>query len=301
MTEKDSESTKRKEIVKIKPIERGLSGRICNKIGRALVRMFTRFEVRGLENLPASAPYIIAPNHETYIDGLFVSMRLPDDHFAKFTSLAAKELEESRGWFGKVIMRVGRGIPIDRKGSALQSLRISIHALEAGNILLIHPEGTRTPNGKIGKIHDGCAFIAQHTGCVVVPAFIDGGYEIFSRHMTWPKPFKSFGRRRRLIVTYGEPMDPADYEDTHAMTAAISAWLHGMDANKEVPREYTGVNLIQKEKQEARAARRRQQEAADEKLRTAEKTAETAREKNDASSSAPSASPGKDTASSGKS
>lgn len=260
MQDKESSANKNKDITTVKPIERGFVGCFFNALGRGLVRLLTRFEIRGQENLPASAPYILAPNHETYIDGMFVGMGLSDAHFKKMCSLAAKELEESSGLFGKIIMRVGRGIPIDRKGSSLQSLRISIHQLENGNILLVHPEGTRTPDGQIGKIHDGCSFIAKHSGCPVVPVFIDGGYEIFSRYMKWPKPFKSFGRRRRLIVTYGRPFYPDNYRNTKEMTRDIEEWLRTMYAHKEIPREYVGVNLVQKQKQEARAARRAEKE-----------------------------------------
>lgn len=261
MVKSDSEMTanhkqNNAEIHKIKPIERGFIGRLFSGLGKFCVRTLTRLEVRGTENLPAEAPYIIAPNHETYVDGMLATMGLPKKHYKKLTCLAAKELEESSGLFGKIIMRVGRGIPIDRKGSALQSLRISIHQLEEGNILLIHPEGTRSADGRLGTIHDGCSFIAKHSGCLVIPVFIDGGYEIFSRHMKFPKPFKSFGKRRRLIITYGEALDPADYKNTKAMTADISAWLHDMYDRKEIPREYVGKNLIYKQKAEAKAKRR---------------------------------------------
>ncbi|NLF20186.1 MAG: 1-acyl-sn-glycerol-3-phosphate acyltransferase [Clostridiaceae bacterium] len=256
MSESNTSPSHSLELWTTKPIERGLVGRFFNWAGSTVVRLGLRFEIRGEENLPADAPYILAPNHETYVDGMLIGMGLKKAHFDRLTSLAARELEESHGLFGKIIMRVGRGIPIDRAGSSIQSLKICIHQLEEGNILLIHPEGTRSPDGKLGKIRDGCSFIARHADCPVVPCFLDGGYEIFSRHMKVPQLRRSFWHRRRLILTYGKPLYPRDYKNTKELTEALSAWLHDMYANKEVPREYTGKNLAYMEKRRQRQEKR---------------------------------------------
>lgn len=241
----------------VKPIERNFLGKFGYYAGKFLVKSLTRFEVRGTENLPDSAPYLLAPNHETYVDGLLVGMGLPRKHFDKFTALAAKELWESTGFLGKIIMRTGRGIPIDRKGSPRTSLKISINQLSEGNILMVHPEGTRSANGQLGIIKEGASFIAKQAGDPVVPVFIDGGYEIYSRHMKFPRPFKSFLKRRRLIVTYGKPLYPEDFKNSKELTKALSAWLHEMYDNKEIPREYTHENKAYMDKLNARLEARR--------------------------------------------
>lgn len=253
------------------PTERNWAGKFGYHLGSLLIKSITKFEVRGAENLPKDAPYIIAPNHETYVDGLIAAMGLPKDHFDKFCSLAAKELGESRGWFGKLIMRVGRGIPIDRGGSARQSLMVCIKELKNDNILLIHPEGTRTADGKLGIIKGGTSFIASKADVPIVPAFIDGGYEIFSRHMKWPRPFKGFMKRKRLILTYGKPIYPSDYANSKEMNQALSDWLHYMYNNKEIPREYEHENLEYMQKLAARQKRREQRRTeADSEMGNAE-------------------------------
>lgn len=231
------------EISRIQPVERGFTGRLFTFIGKVLIRTCTRFEIRGVENLPESAPYILAPNHETYVDGLIASMGLNTSQYEKLTCLAAKELETDHGLFGKIMMRVGRGIPLDRKGNPLTSLKVCIKQLENGNILLIHPEGTRSADGKLGHIQDGCGFIAKHAKTLVVPTFIDGGYEIFSRHMKKPSFWQKGMKRSRLIVHYGAPLNPADYKNSKELTQALSQVLHAFYANKEVPRTYEGENL----------------------------------------------------------
>lgn len=243
------------EIDAVKPVARGLSGKLLGGLGKLLIRLLTRFEIQGQENLPKNSPYILAPNHETYVDGLIAGMGLRGKQFDKLTCLAAKELETDHGIFGKIIMRVGRGIPLDRKGNPLTSLKICIKQLEEDNILMIHPEGTRSADGKLGKIQDGAAFIAKHSNALIVPTFIDGGYEIFSRHMSSPSFFEKPFRRRRLILKYGKPLDPKQYKNSKALTKDLSEILHQMYDDKEVPRVYEGENLEYIEKLEAKLSR----------------------------------------------
>ena len=237
------------------PIERNWVGKLAYFVGTTIVRIFTKFELRGQENLPQDCAFLMAPNHETYVDGMLVAMGLPKKHFKRFTALVAKELEESSGLFGKVIVRVGRGIPIDRKGSTTQSLKIAINQLEKDNILLVHPEGTRSADGKIGMIKEGTCFIAKKANVPVVPIFIDGGYEIFSRHMKRPRFFNGFLKRKRLIITYGKPLYPSDYKNSREMTSALSDWLHMMYDHKEIPRVYADENLEYMEKLQKRLNR----------------------------------------------
>ncbi len=256
MSENSTNTTYNAEDVK--PIERNWIGHIGYYLGSFLVRTLIKFETRGQENLPSEAPFIMAANHETYIDGLLVGMGLPRKHFMKFTALAAKELEESSGWLGKIIMRTGRGIPIDRKGNPRTSLKICVNQLKEGNILMIHPEGTRSADGKLGIIKDGTSFIARQAKVPIIPVFIDGGYEIWSRHMKFPRTFKSLFKRRRLIITYGKPILPEDFKKSKDMTAKLSNWLHTMYDNKEIPREYLHENKVYIDKLNQRLEKRRQ-------------------------------------------
>ncbi|MDI9470865.1 MAG: lysophospholipid acyltransferase family protein [Bacillota bacterium] len=223
----------------VQPVHRGITGLLLNSLGMWLTRRLVRLEGRGLENLPASAPYILAPNHETFVDGMWVASFLPRKQFHHFCSLAGSDLLTDYGLFGRIIMRVGRGVPIDRHGSPLSGLQLARAQLEAGEILMIHPEGTRSHDGRLGRIQDGAAFIAKRARVPIIPVFIDGGYEIFGRHSTWPTPRDENGRKRRLILTYGKALNPADYRTARDMTAALAAWMEKMFAAKEVPRVYS--------------------------------------------------------------
>ncbi len=219
------------------PLERGWIGTAANIFAKALSRLLLRLQARGLENIPRKIPYVIAANHETYVDGMWIGAFLPHEHFRHLASLTAKDLEDQHGWLGRLIVRVGRGIAVDRFGNPIRGLIIAKKKVEEGNILLVHPEGTRSVDGQLGEMKDGAAYIAMKSKVPLVPVFIDGGYEVFSRHMKWPRPLDPVThRRRQVIIHFGKPLDPKDYRDAREMTAVLIQWMNDQYASKSVAR-----------------------------------------------------------------
>jgi 1-acyl-sn-glycerol-3-phosphate acyltransferase len=217
------------EILQRYPVDRGIKGEIGFFLGMLASRIFTRLRAEGIENIPANAPYIIAPNHVTYVDGMWAAYYLSRKHFDVMCCMAAKELEDSHGWLGRLIMRVGRGIAADRFGNPVRALIIAKKQLEEGQILLIHPEGTRSSDGKLGEIKDGASYLSKKADCPIVPVYISGGYDVFNRHMNLPKPFdwKHF-KRKRVTLYYGKPLFPADYAKAKDMTVVLTQWMEDM-------------------------------------------------------------------------
>lgn len=227
------------------PIERGLSGNIIYKLGMLLTRCLVKFEAKGLENIPQDSPYVLAVNHETFVDAMWVSSYLPKAHFPNFACMAAQDLLTDYGWFGKVIMKVGRGIPLNRHGNPIRGLILAKKQVEEGNILLVHPEGTRSHDGRLGQIHEGATFIAMKANVPLIPVFIDGAFEIFSRYHKWPATWdKKRRRRRRLVIHYGPPLYPENYKNSKAMTVDMKDWLENAFANKLVTRDFDEVEKM---------------------------------------------------------
>ena len=221
------------------PMRRGLVGNLANFAGKAYTRMSITLRAEGLENIPAAAPYVIAANHETYVDGMFIGAYLPRRHFRKMACIAAKDLEDQHGLLGKLIVRVGRAIAIDRFGNPVRGLIIARKKVDEGNILLVHPEGTRSPDGRLGVFKDGAAYIATKSKVPLLPVFIDGGYEVFSRHMKWPQTKDpKTGRRREIILTFGKPFLPKDFKDMREMALALENWMKERFRQKIIPRVY---------------------------------------------------------------
>ncbi|MDD2213034.1 MAG: lysophospholipid acyltransferase family protein [Oscillospiraceae bacterium] len=230
----------------IKPVERGVLGSVLNWIGMTLTHIFIHLEGHGLENIPQQTPYVLASNHETFVDGMWIGSFLPRWQFKKYSCLAAQDLLTDYGLFGKVIMKVGRGIPLNRKGNPIRGLVTAKKQVDDGNILMVHPEGTRSHDGHLSEIQEGACYIAKKAHVPVVPVFIDGGYEIFNRYRkcpSWWDPKRH--ARRRLIVRFGRPLLPDDYKNAREMTQALRDWMQQAFKEKEVPRDFSMSSAAQ--------------------------------------------------------
>ena len=113
---------------------------------------------------------------------------MPKEHFEIFSSLAAQDLLTEHGPFGHVIMRARRQRhPPQSEGQPRRGLIAAKQQVDKGNILLVHPEGTRSVDGRLGELQNGASFLAIKANVPMLPVFIDGGYEVFNRYMKWPK------------------------------------------------------------------------------------------------------------------
>lgn len=225
LPEKESGKPERKY-----PISRGFIGYFGYKAGMLATRLFISLKYKNLDLIPAETPYVIAANHQTYVDGMWIGAGLPRGHFKKMACIAGKDLEDKHGLLGKLIVKVGRAIAIDRFGNPIRGLIIAKKKVDEGNILLVHPEGTRSSDGKLGEFKDGAAYIATKSGVPLVPVYIKGGYSVFPRQKKWPATRdNTTGKRKQVILTFGEPMMPADYKSAREMTAELTSWMQKME------------------------------------------------------------------------
>lgn len=221
------------------PIKRGLVGNLAFYGAILITHLTVRMHAEGLENIPEKIPYVIAANHETYVDGMLIGSYLPRRHFKKMSCIAAKDLEDSHGWLGRLIVKVGRAIAVDRFGSPVRGLIMAKKKVDEGNIMLVHPEGTRSVDGRLAEMKDGAAYIAKKSKVPLVPVFIDGGYEVFNRHMKRPHGRDPItGKRREIILTFGKPFYPANFSCAREMTAALTGWMQDRFAEKKIPRVF---------------------------------------------------------------
>jgi 1-acyl-sn-glycerol-3-phosphate acyltransferase len=161
-----------------------------------LLRIAYRVEVDGRGNVPRRGPVILASNHQSFIDSIFIPLCVR----RRVTFLAKAEYFESRrtAWFfravGQIPVRRGGGSAADR---ALASAR---EVLDAGGVLGIYPEGTRSPDGRLYKGHTGVARMALGCGATVVPVACAGTSDIQPIGAMQPRLFRS------LRVSFGEPL-----------------------------------------------------------------------------------------------
>ncbi len=160
-----------------------------------LLPLYTRIEVRGMENMPLSGPVIIASNHLNDADPGILCTRI--DRVIVF--MTKVELFKIPGL--AQFLRAFGAFPVRRGEADLAALRLSSAALAEGKALCIFPEGTREgPPEVLAKAHPGAALLALRHDVPVVPVAIQG-----SGKLTLPKMFLRLDRRERVILTIGEP------------------------------------------------------------------------------------------------
>lgn len=173
-----------------------------------LSKVLWKFEVNGVENIPKEKNYILCPNHESHLDGLWVWSANPYKNILKICCLAKQEhLDSKVSQFGLAVLG---GIPVDRYGNPLPAMkRCSKCIKDEQYSVLIHPEGTRTRDGKMNEFKSGSAKLSIDTGVSIIPVRIDGAREIYNPDSMLPKVFnwKKLSRFT-LKISFGKPITP---------------------------------------------------------------------------------------------
>ena len=177
-----------------------------------LLRLSFRVRAEGLENIPAQGPCILVANHQSYIDGLFVSMFLKNA-FLRRMFYYAKRKHVVNGlfeWLARnsnvIIVEVGRDVQV--------SLQKMAQAVRAGGNLLIFPEGTRSADGQLGDFKGTFAALAMELNVPIIPIAISGAYRALPRGKRLPRFFT------RVVVRFLPPLPDADRIDEHRLAEA---------------------------------------------------------------------------------
>ena len=146
---------------------------------RTLSRVLWRVQFSGVENIPASGGFIIASNHQTYIDPFWVSIPIkrPVRYLAWNESFDWPIVGRFMGLFG--------AWPIKLEKSDPTAIRRSLQWLREGGAVYIFPEGGRcTPDGELMRFKNGAVRLALEAGVPILPVTIRGG------HRVWPKGYR---------------------------------------------------------------------------------------------------------------
>ena len=161
-----------------------------------------RVRVEGRRNVPRSGPVILASNHQSFIDSIFLPLCVG----RRVTFVAKAEYFESKktAWFFRAVGM----IPLKRDGGSAseRALAAAREVLLSGGVLGIYPEGTRSPDGRLYKGHTGVARLAMQCGAAVVPVAQFGTAAVQPIGASFPRLFK------RVRVKMGEPIRVATPE-----------------------------------------------------------------------------------------
>ncbi|MEU0539387.1 lysophospholipid acyltransferase family protein [Nocardia sp. NPDC005978] len=186
-----------------------------------VLRVMGRPKVEGLHNIPADGPVIIAANHLAVVDSLYLALILP----RRITFIAKQEYFTTGGWRGRVnrwVMNATGQVPVDRSGGAAggDSLAAAAGILESGGIWGIHPEGTRSPDGRIYRGRTGVIRVAMRTGAPVVPVVLSGTDRVNPRNRRFLRPAKV-----RIAIGCPRYFVPADRHGVRRATDELMADL----------------------------------------------------------------------------
>jgi 1-acyl-sn-glycerol-3-phosphate acyltransferase len=172
-----------------------------NIIAGPLLKGIFRPWVEGADKVPVTGPVILASNHLSFIDSIFLPLVIERDmvFLAKSEYFTGKGL---KGWATKMFFKGTGMLPIDRSGGKASeaSLNTGLRVLAEGHVLGIYPEGTRSPDGKMYRGRTGIARMVLESGVPVVPVAMIDTEKAMPIGSKLPK-------LRRIGIIFGEPLD----------------------------------------------------------------------------------------------
>lgn len=162
---------------------------------RPLFRVYFRMQAEGLEHLPRSGAYILAPNHVSMLDWAFICYFLP-----RLTRFVVH-----REYYDNPVLRFGlriNGAVSLRTDSAdLGAMRTLRNLLASGEPVILFPEGGISLDGRPQRFHSGIISISGTANVPIVPVALRGAFEAFPRWRSVPRP-------GRVTVVFGAPLAP---------------------------------------------------------------------------------------------
>jgi 1-acyl-sn-glycerol-3-phosphate acyltransferase len=152
----------------------------------------------GLHHIPPEGGVLVVSNHQSHFDPPLVGIGCPRrmNYVSRDTLFRFAPL----GW----LLSSVDSIPIDREGIGLGGIKESLKRLKRGEMVLIFPEGTRSPDGEIHPFRPGFTALAVRSKAAILPVAIEGAFA------AWPR-WKKFPGLGRIRVHFGEPILPGEF------------------------------------------------------------------------------------------
>lgn len=206
-----------------------------------ILHVFFRPWIEGAENVPTDGPAILASNHLSFSDSIFLPLMLQ----RRVTFLAKSDYFTGRGvkgWLTATFMRGVGQLPVDRSGGKASSaaLKAGMKVLRRGELLGIYPEGTRSPDGRLFRGRTGVARLALEAKVPVIPVVMVGTDEAQPTGRIVPKI-------TRVGIKIGKPLDFSRYEgmeeDRFVLRSATDEILYELMrlSNQEYVDEYASA------------------------------------------------------------
>ena len=179
---------------------------VVAKFGLILAKLLFRLKIQGTENLPRQGPFLICPNHLSFLDTFLVVAALPQPVARRLFFLAYSDYFEGPilSFLGKLI----KVVPVDADRHLRQALRRAAEGLSQQLVLCVFPEGERSIDGRLKRFRKGPAILAQEMQVPVVPVAIVGTYE------AWPRGSNKISLHP-VRIRFGAPLNPSPQKDAY--------------------------------------------------------------------------------------
>lgn len=170
-----------------------------------ITKIMWRFKVFGKENLPQKEPFILCPNHASYLDAFFILTTIPNWLRLKVFFLGLSTFFDVP--IIRNLIKIGRILPIDLATNVADAMRACSYVLRHNEVMCIFPEGGRSTDGTLQPFKKGVGILAKELQVKLVPVYIDGSYQVLPRG----KFFPSF---HKVKVIFGKPCFPDELKVT---------------------------------------------------------------------------------------
>jgi len=173
-------------------------------------------------------PVIFAANHSSHADTSLILHSLTDTARDRTVVAAAADYWFKHPILGNIVSLFLNTFPFSRTGGAQAQLHSSSQLLKSGWNLVLFPEGSRSPDGRIQEFKPGVGHLAKETGTPVVPMHIRGAYEVMPRGQKLPLPGP-------VRVRIGKPMTVQAAEGSREFTARVEKAVRNLAAETRQP------------------------------------------------------------------
>jgi 1-acyl-sn-glycerol-3-phosphate acyltransferase len=192
---------------------------------RTAMRAYFRFDIVGREHLPRDASFVLVANHASHLDAIALLSALPLRSLHRAYPVAARDYFESNKLRLALTTIIANVMLFDRDAKSVDGpngkdrLKLCDHLLdEQRNVLIMFPEGTRSPDGGVGIFRRGIGSLLAGTTHPVVPCYLEGTFRAWPKGTFIPRP-----ARVRLVI--GEARTYEQVEQTDAGILSICAEL----------------------------------------------------------------------------
>jgi 1-acyl-sn-glycerol-3-phosphate acyltransferase len=147
----------------------------------AISLIYFRYRYWGRGNVQPTGPVLLVSNHQSHLDPVLVGIACP----RQLKYLARQGLFF---WPFSLWIRSLGAVPIDRKRGSIGGIKTTLRLLSQDQAVVVFPEGSRTPDGRLHPLLPGFCLLARRSGATVVPVSIDGAYAAMPRGSYFPKP-----------------------------------------------------------------------------------------------------------------